>query len=59
MLDNLCIAGSKVMKKIIAYLIILTFVIYTYWSQRSQKDRDKYGIQSFKVGYRPWPKEEE
>ena len=32
---------------------------YVYWSQRSQKDRDKYGVKSFDVGNKPWPKEAE
>jgi len=32
---------------------------YIYWSQRTQKDRDKYGIKSFDVGNKPWPKEAE
>ncbi len=33
--------------------------LYTYWSQRSQKDRDKYGVKSFDVGNKPWSKEAE
>lgn len=33
--------------------------IYTYWSQRTQKDRDKYGINPFMVNDKPWPKEGE
>ncbi len=32
---------------------------YAYWSQRTRKDRNKYGIKSFMVNDRPWPKETE
>ena len=32
---------------------------YAYWSQRTQRDRNKYGVKSSMVNDRPWLKEAE